>query len=442
MRRDNFIFKTYHFLWAGFGAGLHKHPSRRVFVIGITGTKGKTTTIEVLNAILEAAGKKTAILSSWREKIADESMKNPTGNSMPGRGAIQRFLRRARAAGCGYALVEVTSQGVVQHRHRFINWNLGVLTNLHPEHIESHGSFENYRTAKLKFLKYVLKRGGKVFLNRDDKNFPFFAQELASGNEKTVEFTRDDEKLKEHIGRVERMREREDVRASEKFLMSDFNLENVAVAVAIAKDLGIAEKTIEEALAGFAGVPGRMEFVTEGWYTAIVDYAHTPDSVEAAYRAAQARLEPASEDAPAARLICVLGAAGGGRDRWKRPEFGRIAAHYCDKIILTNEDPYDEKPEAIVAEIMAGVEQVPYPRPEAVTIMDRREALAAAIDDMDEGDIVIATGKGSEDWIHVARGKKIAWNEKEVIQELLAKKRVGQKRPVLEFARAEGNGEN
>src|ERR1700691_5407142 len=145
------LYSVYHFLWAWVGAQKYSHPSRGVYVIGITGTKGETTTLELLNAILEAAGKRTAILSSLRMKIGDESEKNPTGNSMPGRGAIQKFLRRARRARCGYALIEVTSQGVVQHRHRFINWNIGVITNLHPEHIESHGSFEKYRAAKLDF---------------------------------------------------------------------------------------------------------------------------------------------------------------------------------------------------------------------------------------------------------------------------------------------------
>jgi UDP-N-acetylmuramoyl-L-alanyl-D-glutamate--2,6-diaminopimelate ligase len=431
------LYSTYHFLWAWLGARIHKNPSRRIFVIGITGTKGKTTTIELLNAILEAAGKQTAILSSLRMKIGNESQKNPTGNSMPGHDAIQKFLRTARRAGCGYALVEVTSQGVVQHRHRFIDWNIGVLTNLHPEHIESHGSFEKYRAAKLGFLKYVLKRGGKVFLNRDDANYDFFARELAHGGEKTAEFQRTDERLDEHIARAERMREREDLGGSEapavapRFLFSDFNRENIAVAVAIAKQIGVADAVIEQALASFTGVPGRMEFVIDGPYTAIVDYAHTPDSLIAAYEAARKQLEPETDLAPAARLICVLGAAGGGRDRWKRAEFGKIAAHYCDEVILTNEDPYDESPAAIIEEVAAGAAQVPYPKPAVEKIIDRREALARAIDLMDEGDIVIATGKGSEDWIHTAGGRKISWSEKATVQELLANKNIKKPVPVL-----------
>src|SRR5581483_705803 len=122
--------------------------------------------------------------------------KNTLGNSMPGRGYIQQFLDRAVRAGCAYALIEVTSQGVVAHRHRFVDWNMGVLTNLAPEHIEAHGSFENYRKAKLDFLKYVLKKGGKVFLNRDDVSYAFMT--IALGG-KAAEFSKNDVWLKNYL---------------------------------------------------------------------------------------------------------------------------------------------------------------------------------------------------------------------------------------------------
>ena len=418
------VFGAYHFVWAWLGARLRKHPSKKVFVIGITGTKGKTTTLELLNAILEAAGKRTALLSSLRMKIGDETQKNQTGNSMPGRGYIQKFLRDARAAGCGYALIEVTSQGVAAHRHRFINWNMGVLTNLAPEHIESHGSFENYRAAKLEFLKYTLKKSGKIFLNCDDKNFNFFSEALSGANEKLVEVSADEAWLRDRLAKTSPMRSLADAggKAASStnliFFLSRFNEENVALAAAVAKELGIADRIIEDAIGSFAGVPGRMEFVFGGPYFGIVDYAHTPDSLEAAYRAARSLL---AKDT--ARLICVLGGAGGGRDKWKRPGMGKIAAHYCDEVILTDEDPYDEDPQAIIEEVAAGIAQMPYPKPEVFKMLDRREALAHAIDIMKEGDVVIATGKGSEDWIHRARGEKIPWNEKATMQELLLRKR-------------------
>jgi UDP-N-acetylmuramoyl-L-alanyl-D-glutamate--2,6-diaminopimelate ligase len=201
--------------------------------------------------------------------------------------------------------------------------------------------------------------------------------------------------------------------------MSPFNEENIAVAVAIAKELGFANKIIDDAVLAFEGVQGRMEFVHAGDYTAVVDYAHTPDSLEAAYIAAKPK---PSRDFPNPRLICVLGAAGGGRDIWKRPSMGSIAADHCDEIILTNEDPYDEDPEEIMNEIEAGI---PQPLREGQTvykIVDRVQAIEKAVSLAQPGDVVIGTGKGSEDWIHVAGGKKIPWNERAVFEDALEKR--------------------
>lgn len=415
---------TYHFLWAWAGARWHKHPSRRMFVIGVTGTKGKTTTLELINAILEEAGKNTALLSSLRVKVGGESRKNETGNSMPGRAYLQHFLKDAQDAGCRYALIEVTSQGVALHRHRFIDWNMGIITNLAPEHLEAHGSFENYREAKLDFLKFVVLKGGKIFLNRDDEHFPFFESALAdkygaARSEKTVAYSREDDWLRNHLPRVRSLRATSEGSVP-KFLLSDFNEANIAVAVAVARELGIGDKVIEDALMMFRGVAGRMEFVAAGPYTAIVDYAHTPDSLEAAYRAAKPEPNPRYSDP---RLICVLGAAGGGRDRWKRPEFGRIAAEYCDEIILTDEDPYDEEPAEIIKEIRSGILAGDPDLANVHEVLDRREAIRLAVSLMHPGDIVIGTGKGSEDWIHVSGGKKIPWNERRVFEEMLAQKK-------------------
>ncbi len=406
---------VYHFLWAWTGAHLHGNPSKKLFVIGVTGTKGKTTTVEVINAILTAAGKRTALISSLRVKIGDESRKNTTGNSMPGRAYLQKFLHNAARAGCNYVIIEVTSQAVVQHRHRFIHWNMGVLTNLAPEHIESHGSFENYREAKLDFLKYVIGRGGKIFLNRDDKNFDFFIEAL--GDSQPVAYSKDDEFFHESLPHIRSTKMRRDDEAPH-FLMSPFNEENIAVAVAIARELGIASKIVDDAILEFEGVPGRMEFVHAGDRTAVVDYAHTPDSLEAAYIAAKPN---PSHDFPHPRLICVLGSAGGGRDTWKRPSMGAIAADHCDEIVLTNEDPYDEDPQGIMDEIDGGI-----PRPlregqRVYKIVDRVEAINKAIALAQPGDVVIGTGKGSEDWIHVADDRKVPWNERSVFEAALVK---------------------
>ena len=414
------VFGTYHFLWAWMGANIHRNPSGNIFVIGVTGTKGKTTTLELLNVILEAAGKTTALLSSLRVKIGGNSEKNKFGNSMPGHGYLQKFLRVAVRAKCTYALIEVTSQGIVAHRHRFIKWKIGAITNLAPEHIESHGSFENYRTAKLDFLKYVLKNGGKVFLNRDALHFDFFKEALSGA--RTVEYSKEDEWLANYLPKISPMRAVQ-VSQSPKFFMSGFNKENVAAAVALAKELGVGDRIIERALAAFAGVPGRMEFVTTGPRTAIVDYAHTPDSLEAAYKVAK----PApTAQYPDPKLICILGSAGGGRDKWKRSEMGKTAARYCDEIVLTDEDPYDEDPKVILAEIKKGIDEIGFPPDHLYEIVDRREAMQRAIALLGAGDVLIATGKGSEDWIHLAHGRKVPWNEKRELEEVLAERMRGK----------------
>ncbi|MGC9598926.1 MAG: UDP-N-acetylmuramyl-tripeptide synthetase [Minisyncoccia bacterium] len=410
------LVSTYHFLWAWLGALWYRLPGRKIFVIGVTGTKGKTTTVELLNAMLEAAGKKTALLSSLRIKIGETSEKNPGSNSMPGRARIQRFLAEAVRAGCRYAIIEVTSQGVTQHRHRFINWRIAALTNLAPEHIESHGSFENYRQAKLDFLNYVLARGGRIFLNRDDQHFGFFSNALSAREMRS--YSAEDERIEKVLAEVGEPSFARRASAP-RFVLTHFNAQNAAAAVAIAMDLEVDEAAIVRALTSFRGVPGRMEFLTEGPYTAIVDYAHTPDSLKAAYAAAKPK---PNANYPDARLICILGAAGGGRDKWKRPEFGKIAATYCDEIILTDEDPYDEDPAEIIREIRAGISDDDLEYVNVYEILNRREAVKKAFALMRAGDVVIGTGKGSEDWIHVARGEKIPWNERQAFEEALEEK--------------------
>ncbi|HVM77333.1 MAG TPA: UDP-N-acetylmuramyl-tripeptide synthetase [Candidatus Paceibacterota bacterium] len=466
------VMRTYHFLWAWLAARKHDHPSKKIFVIGVTGTKGKTTTLELINSILETAGKKTALLSSLRVKIDAESRKNDTGNSMPGRGFIQAFLRDAKDAGCGYALIEVTSQGVSLHRHRFIDWNMGVITNLAPEHIDWHGSYENYRAAKLEFLKYVLERGGKVFLNRDDREYEFFANELvdkeaseeaatiddkhpdevfgahgaahASGHahghghdepvivfgssreEDVIPYSREDQWLKNNLAKAKLAQSLRGGNAP-KFLIGKFNEENIAVAVAIAKEFGLQDRVIEEAIVSFEGVAGRMEFVRKGNFTAIVDYAHTPESLRAAYSAARPEPTPYY---PSPRLICVLGSAGGGRDAWKRPEMGAIADQYCDEIILTDEDPYDEDPQEIIEQIEEGIRRSNPDRPPVRKVLNRKQAIREAVQMMREGDVVIGTGKGSEEYIHRKHGAREPWNEREIFEEELQKKFQNEQPPL------------
>ncbi len=383
--------KMYHFLLSFSGAVRYGFPSRRIKVIGITGTKGKTTTTTLVAALLAAAGKKTALLSSERIQIGDVAEKNRKGNSMPGRFFIQHFLQRAVAAGCEYAVLEVTSQGVVMHRHRFIRWAVAAITNIHPEHIESHGSYEKYRAAKLSFLRYAARQGALVFVNQDDEPSAFFGEHLPTM--RTSFYSMQGlMQLSEETRRV---------------LPGKFNLQNVALALNILGHFGVPDADAAKGLASFKGVPGRAEFIQYEPFAVVVDYAHTPGSLQAIYEAVQ--------ETTKGKLIGVLGGAGGGRDKWKRPEMGAIAARYCEQVILTNEDPYDEDPQAILDETAKGFP----PSARYEMILDRRAAIAKAIRSAVPGDSVVITGKGSEPYLHLAKGEVLEWSDRAVAEEAL-----------------------
>ena len=408
------LFKNiYHFFLAWLGGLIYGQPSREVFVLGVTGTKGKSTVLELINEVLEAAGKKTALTSSVRIKIGSESRKNLTENTMPGRFFLQKFLRDAVTHGCEYVLIEVTSEGIVQCRHRFIDFDAALFLNLHPEHIERHGSFEKYRAAKVKFFEDVAKFSPKVrrlfFINHEDRNHGYFV-DAVRGRGEIYYFSKDDFLGKKLGGRRNALGD---------WLSSDFNMENAAAAARFAELHGINWDTIKKALSSYKGLEGRMDVAQEKPFRVVVDYAHTPDSLLKVYKALSNSKLKNKNQKP--KLICVLGSAGGGRDKWKRPEFGKIAGEYCDTIILTNEDPYDEEPNSILDQVKSGIRSSAFDSGKSglYEILDRREAVNKAITLAKKNDTIIITGKGSENWIHVANGKKIPWNERKIVEELL-----------------------
>lgn len=399
------VLSVYHLFLAYFGALLYVFPSKNIRVIAVTGTKGKSSTTEMINAIFEANGEKTALMNSIRFKIAEKSQPNLLRMSMPGRFFIQKFLADAVRAGCTTAILEMTSEGARQYRHRAIELDALVFTNLAPEHIESHGSFEAYANAKFEIGKQLARSGKRpriMVANADDKasaRYLLLPVEAAlpfslSGNAPSQTsdhggyFTFEGEKI-------------------ETALPGEFSLKNALAAATLSRALRVPVERIKRGLAALTRIPGRAEEIEAGQnFSVVVDYAHTPDSLQALYEAYGSR-----------RKICVLGSTGGGRDIWKRPAMGGIADTLCEEIILTNEDPYDEDPAMIVVQIAKGMRRKPR------IIMDRREAIHTALSLAKGGDAVLITGKGTDPCICVANGEKIPWSDAQVAREEIEKLR-------------------
>ncbi len=393
----------YHYAWAVGSAFWYGRPTRNMVVIGVTGTKGKSTVTEMLHAILSASGKKVALVSTIRFAVGDESVPNLYKMTLPGRGFIQKFLAGARKKGATHAIVEITSEAALQYRHLLLDLDILVFTNLQKEHIESHGSFENYFQAKLRIGKALVrstKRPRGIIANADDPKGEAFL-DLPVEHSVPVHVT---EATNISLGDLGVSFTYGDAR----FTLSQpgvFSVMNALLATRAAGLVGIPPANAADALSRLTRVPGRGERIEAGQdFLAIVDYAHTPDSLRALYGAF-----------PERRKICVLGNTGGGRDAWKRPEMGRIAEEVCTIVILTNEDPYDEDPRAIVEAMAAGMER----RPEI--ILDRREAIRTALGAAHEGDAVLITGKGTDPYIMGPRGVKDPWNDAQVVREELEK---------------------
>ena len=374
-------------------------------VIGVTGTSGKSTTVDFIARILEEAGQKVASMSSVRFKIGDREWKNELKMTMPGRFKIQKFFKQAIQSKCKYAVLEVTSEGIKQFRHKFIDFNTAVFTNLSPEHIESHGGFENYRNEKLKLFKATKNLH---IINADDENADYFAKIRASKKYYFGVKSKKADLIAEHV--VSKYDGMGFVVNGTQFkldLMGEFNVYNALAAISVGLTQGISLEVCKKALEKISNIPGRMDIVAKEPFLAIVDYAHTPEQLEQVYKSLS--LKP---------LICVLGSCGGGRDTWKRPVLGKVASQYCKEIIITNEDPYDEDPLEIMEQIASGINSEVTPNSYHI-VLDRKEAIKKAVSMAKPGDALIITGKGSEIWMCLAGGIKIPWSDKEIVKELL-----------------------
>jgi len=452
----------YHYILAVLGAIIYRFPAKRLNVIAVTGTKGKTTTVELVNTILEAAGYKTALASTLRYKIGEKEWRNMFKMTLRGRFFTQRFLRQAVNEGCSHAVIEMSSEGVPQSRHKFLSLNALIFTNLAPEHIESHGSYEKYVEAKLSIAKELenpKKNASQKVLGSPRSRSARLSSKYFSlgflGRTDPVIITNINDKEGEKFLDLNiknkipySLNDAIGIKADEKGssfqigkivihskLPGLFNVSNMLGAIAYAKFAGISFEDIKKGLEKIDFVRGRMEKIEEGQkFDVVVDYAHTPDSLKAVYETYAPRsTKPASRATDSSQkeknshhLICILGNTGGGRDTWKRPEMGKIADQYCDHIILSNEDPYDEDPKKIVDEIKVGIKNKP-----TEIIMDRRKAINTAIKKADtlrqaqgpsnKNVAILITGKGTDPYIMGPKGTKQPWDDATVAREELQK---------------------
>jgi UDP-N-acetylmuramoyl-L-alanyl-D-glutamate--2,6-diaminopimelate ligase len=414
----NFFAPYYHAGLSLFGAVIYGFPSRQLKVIGVTGTNGKTTVVHILSDILETAGYKTASISSLRFKIGEEEWPNPLKMTMPGRIKIHKFLRQAVEDDVQIVVLEVTSEAIKQHRHEHIDFVGAVMTNISPEHIEAHGSMTAYKASKIKLFEAVARSKSSdtfVAVNLDDETFHEF---LRYGAAQVFGYTLVGKKVSKEIKKLKatvakgRKAKPLNFRLKGKVFKTNvfgaYNVSNIMAAVGTAQALGIKWDIIQRAIENFEMPEGRLEFLIEKPFRVVVDYAHTPDALEKVYET----LSPISK-----KMICVISATGGGRDRWKRSKLGEIAGGYCQKVIVTNEDPYDEDPVQIINEVIGGIKN-------AERILDRKQAIKRAMILARKGDSVVVTGKGAEPWMVVEGGRKVRWDDREKVREILKELRI------------------
>jgi UDP-N-acetylmuramoyl-L-alanyl-D-glutamate--2,6-diaminopimelate ligase len=387
-----FILDFYHLSLAIFAKIIYGNPSSKMTIVGVTGTKGKSSTCYFTSQILESAGKKVGMTSTTLFKVGSDEWLNDKKMTMLGRFQTQKLLSRMVKEGCEIAIIETSSEGIAQFRHIGIDYDMVVFTNLYPEHIDSHGSFEKYKEAKGKLFEHLEKSPKKnkiSVVNIEDEHAVYF---LGFEVDKKLPYGK------------------KGWQQTWKFnLLGEFNKMNVIAAASVARELGVDEGGIADGVSNLKPLPGRLEFIENdlGMYI-IVDYSYDPKAMEKLYETISAIQYE--------KLIHVLGGTGGGRDKARRPILGKMASDKADHIIITDEDPYDENPEEIMDQVAEKVA-----KEKLLKILDRKKAIAKAIEIASKGDLILITGKGAEQAMCVAGGKKIAWDDRSIVREELEK---------------------
>jgi len=441
----NFLQPFYHFIFAWLSAFIYKFPSNNLIIVGVTGTTGKTTSVYLMAKVLNESGIKTGYTSTAMFNDGEKEWLNDKKMTMMGRFFTQKIIKTMVKNNCKIAIIETTSEGIRQFRHRFINYDILVFTGLYPEHIESHGSFENYKKAKGKLFEHLkrcelkysdeerkIKRTENeikktdlnkikktIIINGDDKEASYFLNFWA--DEKIVysaqkRFLKGEYKFFNYQNIVTTKNGISFEVGQKKIelnLLGEFNVMNVMNVIAVSDMLNIDLDTVRNNLKKISGVPGRLEKIDEGQnFSVIVDYAFEPGAVNKLYEAIK--------DIEHNKIIHVLGSTGGGRDIARRPELGNLAGTNADFVIVTNEDPYDDDPNLIIDQVALGAERAGKKNDQNLfKILDRKEAIKKALEIAREKDIVLVTGKGSEQAICLAQGEKIEWDDRRVVRDIL-----------------------
>lgn len=390
------------------------NPARSLRVIAVTGTNGKTTTLNYINEILKEAGYKTAMFSTALIEVAGEAKINDLNATVATTERMQQFFRDAKRAAVDFVVLEITSHALDQHKLASVPIEAAVMTNLTQDHLDYHKTMEHYAKAKAKLFASNPKF---IVLNRDDEWFDFFnqyhptAQKITYGQHDDAEARIDYVKLYKKGSEATVVIDHQTKLELATALPGKYNVYNMTAAAATAYLIGVSLKDIIEGIANLEGVPGRFERVVEGLgYDVIVDYAHTPDALEKLLEAARAVTKN--------RVILVFGATG-DRDKAKRPIMGEIAARQADRIILTDEESYNEDPEGIREQVRTGIETAGGSG-KLTEIADRREAIEKALSIAKKNDTILITGMGHEQF-RIVNGERLPWNDGAVVREIIEK---------------------
>lgn len=418
------IATPYHYFIPVIGSLAYGKPSNKMIIIGITGTKGKTSAANYIWSVLTAAGHKTGLIGTANIRIGEEESMNPYHMTMPGRTIIQSLLKKMLDSGCEYAVVETTSEGIKQWRHKAINYDTAIFTNLSPEHLDAHGSYENYKKAKGQLFEMLARlprktlKGKKIpktiIANIDDKEADYYLhfkadQKITFGINTKADIQAKQIKLAPFSS--EFMVDGLNYKLN---LPGDFNIYNALAAMAVAKNFSLPQSATIKGLADLRTIPGRMEKIDAGQnFIALVDYAHEEKSMTAALTTVKGMTD--------GKVIVLLGAEGGGRDKAKRPAMGKVAGELADYVVISNVDPYEDDPKLIIEDIAVATEASG--KKEGIDLFrieDRRAGIAKALDLANKDDVVLITGKGAEQFITIS-GTRSPWDDRQVVTEEIKK---------------------